>query len=525
MIKENIEIAIHNITKFGDTDIFPFPIENKIIFDKKEDVVALVENFDARDIKEVLASTPPINVHSVINSGYTGFRWGTQIDPIWNIYYLYLVLCLAESIEAKRPDKTKDIVFSYRYLPNSEGFLFDSNYGWGTFYKASKEKAKKHKYVLICDISNFYQRISHHKLENVLKYLGDNGDVVTRIMAFLSNFSNSYSYGLPIGGNASRILAELLLNSVDSLLLQNEFDFTRFVDDYHIFIDSKEEAYGKLIYLSKILISDYGLSLQKSKTRVMTSEEFLESMEGLPNDAKRMMDISIKFDPYSPTAEEDYEELKTNLQTVDILGLLNTELKKSLIHQSLVSRIVKAIKLLDTKSKIGAVASIIDNLETLYPVIPVIFITIKKLFEEFPNDFKERIVQVLIALYQKNSYILQTDNNLAYMIRILSEVNSEDTLRVLNSIYYNCKSPLVRKDVILTMAKFNNYSWISNQIKEFCSMDSWCRRAMIIASFSLGDEGKHWRQHNKQQFSEFENIVSDWVSTKKQENIHWSISL
>ena len=308
-------------------------------------------------------------------------------------------------------------------------------------------------------------------------------------------------------------------------MLQNEFDFTRFVDDYHIFVDSKEEAYSKLIYLSKVLISDYGLSLQKSKTRVMTSDEFLESTDNLPNDARRMMDISVKFDPYSLTAEEDYEELKTNLQTVDILGLLNTELKKSLIHQSLVSRIVKAIKVLDVNSKIGAIASIIENLETLYPVIPVIFITIKKLFEEFPNSFKGYIVQVLIALYQKNSYILQTDNNLAYMVRILSEVNSEDTLRVLNSIYDNCKSPLVRKDIILAMAKFNNHSWISNQIKEFRSMDSWCRRAMIIASFSLGDEGEHWRRHNKQQFSDFEKIVAGWVATKKQENIHWSVSL
>ena len=525
MIEQNIELAIRNITKFGDTDIFPFPIENKIIFDKKKDIISLIKEFEAQNIKYVLSRVPPINVHSVINSGYTGFRWGTQIDPIWNIYYLYLVICLAKNIESKRPDKNKNIVFSYRYSPTPESFLFDSNYGWGAFYKASREKAKKHKYVLICDIFNFYQRISHHKLENALNYLGDSSDAATRIMAILGNFSNSYSYGLPIGGNASRILAELLLNSVDSLLLQNEFDFTRFVDDYHIFVDSKEEAYSKLIYLSKILISDYGLSLQKSKTRVMTSEEFLESTDNLPNDARRMMDISVKFDPYSPTAEEDYEELKTNLRTVDILGLLNTELKKSLIHQSLVSRLVKSIKVLDIKSKIGAIESIIENLETLYPVIPVIFITIKKLFAEFSDEFKEHIVQVLIALYQKNSYILQTDNNLAYMVRILSDMNSEDTLRTLNSIYDNCKSSLVRKDVILAMAKFNNHAWISNQIKEFCSMDSWCRRAMIIASFSLGDEGRHWRQHNNESFSKFEKIVADWVGTKKQENVNWSISL
>ena len=54
--------AIQNITKFGDTDIFPFPIENHVLFDKQSEAVELLldihENFSER-----LAQFPPLSMH------------------------------------------------------------------------------------------------------------------------------------------------------------------------------------------------------------------------------------------------------------------------------------------------------------------------------------------------------------------------------------------------------------------------------------------------------------------------------
>jgi hypothetical protein len=82
---------------------------------------------------------------------------------------------------------------------------------------------------------------------------------------------------LPVGGPASRLLAELVLNNVDKLLRSEGVRFCRFVDDYRIFCASKEEAYERLILISDKLFNE-GLSLQKNKTRILTMKEFTDEI-------------------------------------------------------------------------------------------------------------------------------------------------------------------------------------------------------------------------------------------------------
>ncbi|MBK8286411.1 MAG: RNA-directed DNA polymerase [Ahniella sp.] len=120
--------------------------------------------------------------------------------------------------------------------------------------------------MILCDISDFYSRIYHHRVENALKWLNVKPDVVKRIVEVLQVFSGTVSYGLPVGGPASRLLAEISLNSVDKLLRGEGIRFCRFVDDYRIFCDSKEEAYQRLIFLSEKLFNE-GLSLQKDQDK------------------------------------------------------------------------------------------------------------------------------------------------------------------------------------------------------------------------------------------------------------------
>ena len=45
------------------------------------------------------------------------------------------------------------------------------------------------------------------------------------------------------------------------------------------------------------------------------------------------MSLPIRYDPYSPTADEDYKNIKKELGQFDILDLLNEELRKTRIHQ------------------------------------------------------------------------------------------------------------------------------------------------------------------------------------------------
>src|SRR5207302_5936539 len=140
----------------------------------------------------------------------TGFRWSTQLDPIWNLYVLAAVIALGRDIEAARLPVDRQIVFSYRFDPDSAtGQLFRSDISWREFQTRSLTLCEQFPFVLICDISEFYSRIYHHRLENALQQ-ATRSDLPHRLITFLQNFSNNNSYGLPVGGPAARLLAELV---------------------------------------------------------------------------------------------------------------------------------------------------------------------------------------------------------------------------------------------------------------------------------------------------------------------------
>lgn len=98
---ESLHLAIRNVAQHGDTDVFPFPIENHWLHDQEADVVGLLQAIDG-DFLGHLASYPVFAVTSLSSVGYAGFRGATQIDPLWNAYLLALVIEIALDLEAAR---------------------------------------------------------------------------------------------------------------------------------------------------------------------------------------------------------------------------------------------------------------------------------------------------------------------------------------------------------------------------------------------------------------------------------------
>lgn len=513
------KLAIDNVYRYGDTDIFPFPIENVIFYDNKKDVVQLLQKIH-KDFHTYFANDTPQNLMGLSPAGYTGFRWANQIDSIWNIYFLSLVLSLGDEIEKTRIPKNKGNVFSYRFKVNNKtSSFFDTNIGWKEFQEKSLEFAKDYDFILLCDISDFYSRIYHHRLENSLDKLVDNNDATKRIMKMLQYFSNNNSYGLPIGGPAARILAELLLNRTDRLFKSSGIKFCRFVDDYHIFTNSKEEAYQNLVSISEKLLSNEGLSLQKAKTRIMTCKEFVDSTEFFIeyDDSSRKKDflrLTLKYDPYSLTADQDYKELKDQINKFDISSMLVNELSKSRVHSSLTKKLIKAIKYIGERERETAILSLLDNIDILAPLFSIVSIAIKELFLDISQKNQEKVLKVIRELISSNSHIIQVEINLCYAIRLLGLKYSDENESLLVQIYNRSVSDLVKRDIILIMAKWNVNYWISDRKNYFSNMKGWERRAFIISSFVLGDEGKHWYTHAKKEFNEVENICASWAKVR-----------
>ena len=528
-----LALAIKNVANFGDTDIFPYPIENRLLFDAATEAAVVLRDID-KDFEASVARMPVLTSKELSAVGYSGFRQGTQIDSVWNAYLLALVVTIGEEIEARRV--AANVVFSYRYRPDATtGSLFDKDVGWPQFQAAATEYAQKSAIVLRCDISDFYPRIYHHRLENALRRATQKTEVANRIMELVKAISAGPSYGLPVGGPAARLLSELLLNSVDRLLISEGIRFIRFVDDYVLFAESREEAHSALIRLNELLLTNEGLSLQKSKTRILSSAEFLstsdfaEPPEGEDeNDeqARTFRRLRIHYDPYSPTAAEDYDALLAELSKFDIVGMLGRELAKSRIDEGLARRLVSATKHLPPSAQNDAVRSMIASLDLLYPIFPSVMQLCRALLPILDPKVQESLYAALRKLIASDSYITQVASNLAFALRVLATDSSEETELLLASLYKKSSSMMIRRDIILLMTFRQADYWLSHCKSNFATLTGWERRALLVASYTLGDEGKHWRDAVKNDQSPFDRLVMQWTSDNKQKKgPSWKVPL
>lgn len=531
--KKTLKLAIKNIESHGDTDIFPFPSENHLLHDVPDDFIEVLAQVD-KDYETSLAKIPVLTSKNLSAVGYSGFRYGTQIDPLWNAYLLALVLTVAAELETKRVPPT--VVFSYRYAPDElTGSLFDKTIGWHEFQTTAIEHAANHSYVLRCDISDFYPRIYHHRLENALKNGTTKSEAAKRIMSLVSAIAEGPSYGLPVGGPAARILSEILLNRVDRLLLSEGIKFCRFVDDYIIFANDKERAHSALIKLSNLLLANEGLSLQKTKTRILSSAEFLATSEFTETTDEESEEektvrtfrrLRIHYDPYSPTAEEDYKKLAEELKKFDIVGMLGRELAKSRIDEGITRRLISAVKHLDPPVQNEAVLSMLKSIDLLYPIFPSVILLCKSTLPSLDALTKQKLYETLRKLISSDSYITQVPTNLAYAMRVLVHDDADEVEFIFASVYKATTSMLIKRDVILLMAYRGADYWISNCKTNFSTLTEWERRALLISSYILGDEGDHWRKAIKKKLSIYDQLVLNWVGgSKTKKALGWKIPI
>lgn len=520
--------ALRNIAKHGDTDIFPFLFEKHIFFDRENEARQILKNIHS-DFFKYLNNQPPATIPALTQVGYTGFRWATQIEPFWNAYYLACVIMLADKIEAERASENAQAVFSYRYKWNADDAKLFKDVTWTDYRKRSLKLCENSQFVVVTDIADFYPRIYHHRIENALSRLTDPGDIPKRIMALLKAFSNNVSYGLPIGGPASRILSELALNAIDKQLLTKKIPFCRYADDFCLFCNDRAEAYRYLVLLSQKLSTE-GLVLQKKKTKIQTVDEFRENSKlldpnketaALATDEEKLLGISIRYDPYSDNPDKDYEELKEAVNNVDIVGILGREIAKTAIDTTVTRQAINAVRALDENARIGAIRTLLDpeNLEVLAPVFVTVMRASRGVYSDLDDDGKNLVDEALVTLYDSNSsYLLTIDLHIAYYIQALSQRWSQRKEEILIELFEENRNPLVRRLVLLTLANWKCYHWLSDIKQNYGSFNEWEKRAMILGSFYLGDEGEHWRNNKKRTWNEMESLIHEWSSNRFQTN-------
>lgn len=137
----------------------------------------------------------------------------------------------------------------------------------------------------------------------------------------------------------------------------------------------------------------------------------------------------------------------------------------------------------------------------------------KQLWPDLSGDAQDQICEKIRNLIRENSRITKTSVNLAFACRVLACKQSPENIETLSKIFKSTTSVLIKRDIILAMFNWRNWAWISDLRSEFSSFPPPLRRAFIIGSYALSDEGNHWRNNNRQNFSPFELLVRDWAAS------------
>jgi hypothetical protein len=228
-------------------------------------------------IEEVLRGTKRVHELELITLSKRapfGTRRISVMSPEDTLLFLTLAVLAAPHIEMHRLPASARQIFSYRFSA-ADGSLFDPAFSYGTFLDEGDRRLQANAGGLaaIADIESFYERITPPQLERALARCRVDGLVRDSIADLIGYWNEAtYGSGLPIGSNASRILAEAVLVSVDAALVRAGVQFVRFVDDYRLFVPTIEAGQAALGLLADALEA-IGLSLNPHKTGLSSVEE------------------------------------------------------------------------------------------------------------------------------------------------------------------------------------------------------------------------------------------------------------
>ena len=216
--------AATDIGANGDNDTLPFDIDCRLIRDEAEGLAqaanAFFSHLDGLPKREVVDRINSLSVFSeriMVPTGSAGFRITTKIHPFWNLYFNGLGVAVAERNEPLRSARAH----SYRFVTGQD-HLFDRARSWRAYREATladETLARAEGYVVQTDVSSFYEHVYHHRLENQLDDLFlHQSTLPAQVDRFLSKFAAGRSFGLPVGGQCARILAEVMMADVDQAL-------------------------------------------------------------------------------------------------------------------------------------------------------------------------------------------------------------------------------------------------------------------------------------------------------------------
>jgi hypothetical protein len=513
--ESTINWAIDHLSKYTDTDIFPKLFEFDAIFSSKDKVKEWLLKQD------ICQWTVRPSRKCLVPKQRFGFRIATQLDPLDMLLYMGIILEVAEEIEKYRLPITNNIAFSSRYKRDDTNLqLFTPDIGYSEFQQYSRSLCDKYEYIVSTDIADYYPRIYLHRLDNSLDAaLPKLPSHKTAIMRLLKGWNQNVSYGIPVGNNPSRLLAELNLDDVDRMLLSEDICFCRFMDDYRIFCHSIEESYKCLSLLATILFDMHGLTLQAQKTKIIPSKVYISNvleneerreLERLSNEFRSIMSRIGLEDPYEVI---DFDQLPEEIQKkIEGLNLLELFRETILVSEYDISMARFIINRWAWQRNLEPLELILSKLDHLYPNFSEIIRYFSNIGSVLDINGRNRIGETLLNKLD-GSVVGQLEFHRMLIMGLFAGSNKWGCADKLPGYYFTARDNWLKRNIQMALGKCGKDYWFRAQKQNFEQMSPWEKRSFLYAASCLPkDELSHWYGAIKPRLDNLEIYIINWAS-------------
>jgi hypothetical protein len=187
------------------------------------------------------------------------------------------------SISADVYSKTvnRQRVFSYRYNrdPNKLALVEDHVSNWNEFQNETRQRCNSNECILQLDIADAFGSIRRPQLAGFLTGVLPGRLEVNLITTILDSLLPGDT-GLPLINDSLFFLGNVYLTEVDRLIETHTTNFIRFVDDYRIFANSREEL-SHLLEVIGVDLKHLGFEINFDKVKLGTGQEYLDAISNL----------------------------------------------------------------------------------------------------------------------------------------------------------------------------------------------------------------------------------------------------
>lgn len=346
-----------------------------------------------------------------------------------NIPHISNYLLLVDYIE-------KNIKFIYSKIQNNN-FSHSKNiflpYEKNTEFNESVKKkvlnSIGNKYILSLDISRCYESIYTHSItwallgkktakSEYLKKTDKNNEykIADNLDKRVRSINNNETKGIPTGPITSRLISELILSEIDSILHTKfpNLKYNRFVDDYSFYFLEKNEA---ILFISKFqkILYDFKFSLNESKTKI----------ELFPNGIFTV-DLSSELGNY------DFKKNTIISFIKKVMFLHNSGVKGAFKYGI---KVLSSQKIKD-EDKEYTCACLINSL-TIFPMTSDVIINIFAKNNLLNLGNEKQINDIINKLLEKNienNYDEEIFWNLCFLMKFNLEVEVENILKLLRKM-------------------------------------------------------------------------------------------